>query len=562
MAEADRTPATVAILACAKLALVLVLALAWLGVPRATAYGGHDSSFSIRALYFLESGGFWHGLTTGWIPEMQMGFGAPVFQFYPPLAFALGAGVQRAAATNAVSALAITVALARLAGGLFCFLWLRRPAGSRGALPGASAYVLLPFTGLLDPVIRFAYAETIATALLPLLPLALDASRLSATQRITAFGIALALVLLTNMPIAVATAFCCAAYAAAISFGRLAEAAAGGALALGLAAWHLLPALAGIGAISAGLMMDEGHSWSGTMLFWGSMALHQVDLIWDLLYLTFLLFAGVAVLGFLSASGTRARASLTALLTALAFCTPLTLPLWRWGRVLDFVQFPWRFLLLASLFGCGVIAFVRHERLRFGLALVVFALGLAAPAGILTIDMLKRERGVVFEPAAERLAEAIDAPHADAREYLPAQARREGWSERLSVHAATRDLPRVVAGSAVIDAFGWDSGNLRVSGHADTAAAILLPQFAYPGWRITDTQGASTKADTENGLLELQLPPGPFSVTLSRAPLPLAREGGLASLCALAAALALCLVRPRAIAGIAVGARRLHTRSN
>jgi hypothetical protein len=548
MAEADRNPTNIAILACAKLAVMLVLALAWLGVPRATAYGGHDSSFSIRALYFLGSGGFWHGLTTGWIPDMQMGFGAPVFQFYPPLAFALGAGVQLVLATDAVTALAITVALARLAGGLFCFLWLQRPAGSRAALLGASAYVLLPFTGLFDPVIRFAYAETIATALLPLLPLALDATRLSAGQRIAAFGAGLAAVLLTNVPVAVAAALCCAAYAAAMGFRRLAEAAAGGALALTLAAWHLVPALAGIGAISAGLMMDEGHSWSGTMLFWGSMALHQVDLIWDFLYLTFLLFLGVAVLGFLSASGTRARASLVALLVALAFCTPLTLPAWRWGRVLDFVQFPWRFLLLASLFGCGVIALARQERLRFWLALVVFALGLATPAGILTIDILKRERGVVFEPAAERLAEAIDAPHADAQEYLPAQARRDGWSERLSGHAAARDLPRVVAGSAVIEAFGWESGNLRIAGHADTAAAILLPQFGYPGWRITGTDGVRMDADSESGLLELLLPPGPFSVTLSRASLPFAREGGLASVGALAAALVLCLVgRPRVV---------------
>jgi hypothetical protein len=153
MTEPERHPADIALLGCAMLAVTLVLAFAFLGVPRETGYGGHDSSFSIRALYFLGTGGFWRAMTTGWLPQMQLGFGAPVFQFYPPLAFALGLGVQRALATDAVTALAITVALARLGGGLACFLWLRHPAGSRGALLGASAYVLLPFTGLFDPVI-------------------------------------------------------------------------------------------------------------------------------------------------------------------------------------------------------------------------------------------------------------------------------------------------------------------------------------------------------------------------------------------------------------------------
>jgi hypothetical protein len=532
-------------------AVMLALITTAPGPPVFSKFGGHDAPFAIGTLAALHDAGGGPGYPPGWLATLNQGFGAPLLFFYPPAGFLLGAMVQAAGVTDAATALMLALLLARIGGLVFCYLWLRCIAPPRAALLGAAAYALFPYNTLLNPIIRFAYAEAVAAGLLPLLLLAIAAPALAPHRRVVAVAAAFALVGATNVPTALMALACGGVYALGIGWRRAVQTGCGFVLGVGLLGFHLIPALLLSAQVSTAALMDEGHSWRGTMLFWGSMATRQVNLIWWVIYAIFGLAALAALALWRRAPATpQHRAVLLASLCTLAFVTPLTLPVWWLLPPLAYVQFPWRFLMPASLFFGAAVALLgagAPSRRMAGLGLGVTALA-AVPALFLgLVAVVKPAERLHFAGGQARVEEERAIHPYGPPEFIPRAARAAGWipfsnAEQSLPGAPT--APVVAAGRAMIDGVRRDGAVLHLSGHADTPAALLLPLFSFPGWAVTGGSGTLT-TDPQTGLLRLTLPPGPFAITVARHALPVTRLGAVVSSGLLAGALAILLLPSR-----------------
>jgi hypothetical protein len=139
----------------------------WSAVP--CTHDGHLHYHRIAALrYAWENGVFF----SRWLPDVAFGYGYPFFVFReaPPLYLPLLPhllGLPLPAASNLFYALTI------LAAGWFMFLWVRDVFGERAAVVSAVAYMAAPYV-LVDALIRGNSPESLA---LPLFPLVLWAGR-------------------------------------------------------------------------------------------------------------------------------------------------------------------------------------------------------------------------------------------------------------------------------------------------------------------------------------------------------------------------------------------------
>jgi hypothetical protein len=139
----------------------------WSAVP--CTHDGHLHYHRIAALrHAWENGVFF----SRWLPDVAFGYGYPFFVFReaPPLYLPLLPhllGLPLPAASNLFYALTI------LAAGWFMFLWVRDVFGERAAVVSAVAYMAAPYV-LVDALIRGNSPESLA---LPLFPLVLWAGR-------------------------------------------------------------------------------------------------------------------------------------------------------------------------------------------------------------------------------------------------------------------------------------------------------------------------------------------------------------------------------------------------
>jgi|GEM_PF-2524474 len=564
--SASTRPAKTALVALAA-ALALVVGLALLGPPAQGQFAGHDAPFALAALAGMQQAwGAVPGVPPGWLSNFLGGLGAPVFLFYPPLAFLIAGAFAPLGVTEVAWQLSAALLVARLAGIWACWRWIRGFAGPSAALVGAAAFALFPYNALFNPVVRFAFAEAVANALLPFLLLAI-AAELSPRRRAAAIALGFAAIGAAHVPTALMALICGGTYALALGLRRATEASLGFALGIGLLAFHLVPALLLGPEISSAELKGEGHSFRGTMLFWGSMATGQLSLVWLLLYAAFALALAAALLAWrVAPPGPAGRAAVLGGLVSLAFITPLTLPAWMLLPPMDYIQFPWRFLSPASLFFAAHVALVAEAAERAGrprprraVALGVAALALVLPAFLGLVAVAKPAERIAF-PGRGAVALMAGPDYVGPPEYVPQAAREAGWVPHVRawrLPPGVGDAPAVLVGAVTLSGLERGPGGLRIAGRAEGAATLRVPLLAFPGWAPSGG-GASLGVDAATGLVTVSLPPGPFDILLRREAQPITRAAALGSALVLLGVLALALLpaRRRAPAPRVAGARR------
>ena len=172
-----------------------------LGVPVYGRNFGHDANFALTALNFMESGireGRWW---PRWVMETNFGLGGITFYTYPPMGYWVAAGVRIVSGLPVADSMALTMALWRLVflGG--CFLWLRRHVPPAAALAAAALAALLPYPAMVNPWIRFSYAEVAGAAMLPFLLLAIERAAESRDGRgIPGLAVVFGALAMTHLP--------------------------------------------------------------------------------------------------------------------------------------------------------------------------------------------------------------------------------------------------------------------------------------------------------------------------------------------------------------------------
>jgi hypothetical protein len=134
----------------------------WSAVP--CTHDGHLHVHRVAALrYAWENGAYF----SRWVPDLAFGYGYPFFVYREPvplyaILFPHLLGLPLPAASNLFYALTI------LASGWFMFLWVRDIAGSRAAFVSAVAYMAAPYV-LIDALVRGNAPESMALPLFPFL---------------------------------------------------------------------------------------------------------------------------------------------------------------------------------------------------------------------------------------------------------------------------------------------------------------------------------------------------------------------------------------------------------
>ena len=215
----------------------------------------HDGKFHLLRLFLLE-----HSLRAGlwfprWLPDLFMGFGYPLFNFYAPLTYYLGVvfirlGLDTYGALQTVTAGAVLVGTA----GMYTLATGLLGTAPRG-LFAAAAYVLAPYPFLHNLYLRGAVPEMWGVALVPwVLWAGLQAYGRASFAASASLTIALsALVLLHNLSALIGVGLLLLWVAVLAAMDRhvagIRAIVAATAAALGLTAFFWLPALAERGLV-------------------------------------------------------------------------------------------------------------------------------------------------------------------------------------------------------------------------------------------------------------------------------------------------------------------------
>ncbi|MGH9745720.1 MAG: hypothetical protein ACRD59_06375 [Candidatus Acidiferrales bacterium] len=357
---------------------------------------GHDFGFHLAS--WLDVAGQWReGIAyPRWTEWANGGFGEPRFIFYPPASWALGAALGSVLSWRMVPGAFIwlTLILSGVTMWRLAREWLPNPqAAAAAVIFAANPYQLVVV------YYRSDFAELLASAIFPLLILGAGRVVRDGSREISGDGwreswdglpllaIAFAGIWLSNAPAAVIATYSLALLLAVgcilqRSFRPLLSGGAAMVFGFGLAAFYILPAAFEQRWVQIGQVVGENLRPAQNFLFTGSSDPEFVLFNWKVsgVALGMILLTGVAAV-FSARYRRDARAPwwmMLALASASVFLMfPASIWAWRYLPKLQFVQFPWRWLVPLSvpyaLFVASAVGRSRRRRIWYCALAVVIA---------------------------------------------------------------------------------------------------------------------------------------------------------------------------------------------
>jgi hypothetical protein len=229
----------------------------------------------------------------------------------------------------------------------------------------------------------------------------------------------------------------------------------------------------------------------------------------------------------------------TALLLSLLMCHDISEPVWRMIPPLAFLQFPWRFLVLAALAASLAAAPVAEwlAGLRFrhhpvgalpALLLVVSPFVFYYPmtySKFMLYDTQENQYPVVFgDEISGRLQDKryqrVETyfTKQTIRDHLVTATAGDEWLPK-NVGALPRSRAATIAavssGEVLLEK-GLGPGRYEITVNSKTAGEVRLNRFWYPGWRAAVDGGAvPTYSTTEHGLVTVRVPEGEHRIVFN-----------------------------------------------
>jgi hypothetical protein len=487
-----------------------------------------------------------------WAPDFYFGYGYPIFNYYAPLVYYLGATLTFLPGVDAVLAVRALFVLGLLLAGTGMFVLVRGHWGARAGLVASAAYVYAPYVQYIDPYARGVLAESFVLGLFPWVLWAFSAtgrpglsSGLVRRRLPLAAGLLAAVVITHNL-----LALVLAAVVAGWTVWQLAVAnrprpwwlVSAFVLGIALAAFFWLPVALERDAVQLGNLISDGGHFDFRNHFLSLRELLAPTLPLDLgaseptyRFNLGLLQWPLALIGLLvlarPGSPGRSAATYFALMAALLvlLVLPLSTPLWDRVPLMPFLQFPWRLLgplavCLAVLAGVAIAALERAVAPRWaswvaGVVLLLF-LGLGMPLTYPApwpADFGPTDPAAIIQ--AERRGYWLGTTATG--DYLPISVLVipppndqlvESYSRPGPVDRVNRvTLP---AGTTVVQTvdrpLAW---TYRIDG--DQPFVFRLFHFYFPGWTaILNGEPAIIEPAQPDGLMTIQVPPGSHTLTV------------------------------------------------
>ncbi len=465
-----------------------------------------------------------------WFPDLNFGQGYPFLCFYAPLFFFLS-GLSHAVGAPLDLALKVPIVLATILGAAGTYRLVRTSAGPPVAMTAAALFTYAPYH-VRDIFIRGDLAEYLAMGFLPwtVFGVVRLAEKHSA-HRVSVLGAMAALAilshnilgLLTGGMLALATLVLMTAVERKRKFGIAAAVGGGGALLLTAFFW--VPALherafVQIDVLTSGHYVVAKHFATAVEL----LGRGEAPGIGQGLPMTFEIGwvgLGALLLGPLAwRRGGRSMRQLVRvgglfLVVGVVMATALGSPFYRAIPLLQFVQFPWRFLSLVALgvavlgaVGIGALLQGRSERVKWAAAAIVAAAAILFVGGILGPKPNSDLPSWGIDPVELRKSRETTSRG----EYLPR------WVEEQVKPRGFEDGVRV-EGDAVIVAAARRAGRWDLTVDAAAPATITLVDSYYPGWTVRT--GGTTLAvgpSERTGHVQFEVPAGRHEVAARLAP--------------------------------------------
>ncbi|MGA9143914.1 MAG: hypothetical protein WA664_03760 [Candidatus Acidiferrales bacterium] len=384
-------PTTISAANSARIALLLIAIAATAVVTPMFFLGnasGHDVEFHLAS--WLDVAGQWReGVAfPRWAAWANWGFGEPRFIFYPPASWTLGAVLGAALPWRMVPGAFIWLTL--LLAGVAMWRLARESLPGSQAVAAAVIFVVNPYE-LVVVYYRSDFAELLASALFPLLVLgALRVARGGSRQiwkTAPLLAIVFAGIWLANAPAAVIATYSLAVLFAAScvhqrSARLLIPAAVAMALGFGLAAFYILPAAFEQRWVQIAQVVGGNLHLDQNFLFTHSSDPEFALFNWKVSSVALGTILLTSVAAVVSARQRREYPTLWWMLVALATASafmmfPASIWLWRYLPKLQFLQFPWRWLVPLgvpyAIFLASAIGRARHRWIWYSALAVVIA---------------------------------------------------------------------------------------------------------------------------------------------------------------------------------------------
>jgi hypothetical protein len=530
----------IALLLIAILATAVVTPMLFLGNA-----SGHDISFHLAS--WLDVAGQWReGVAfPRWAQWANWGFGEPRFIFYPPASWLFGAALGSVLPWRMVPGTYIWLVL--LLSGFAMWRLARESLPDSQAIAAALIFVVNPYQ-LVVVYYRSDYAELLASSLFPFM--VLGALRVVRTEPkpsdtrqgwtgVPLLALAFAAIWLSNAPAAVI-----ATYSVVLllvvgclerkTFRPLIPGAAAMALGVGLAAFYILPAAyeqrwVQISQVTAGnLHLDQNF------LFTHSSDPEFALFNWKVstIAVATMLLAGVAAV-----FGARRRREYPALwwmmvaLAAASATMMFPVSLWFWHHLpkLQFLQFPWRWLVPLGIpyafFLASAIAQARWRWIWYS----AVALIIAATATAIVRDAWWDSEDIPFLEAAIRSGHGYEgtdeyAPLACDIYDLPGAILNPESPEVFEKAPPTPLLQQVASDSGRVTTFPpaqisidkWQSEHKGFRLEASEPLTLALRLLNYPAWEVR-VDDATVNPGSEPGIARMlvQVPSGPHRVAVN-----------------------------------------------
>jgi hypothetical protein len=534
----------------------------FLGTP-----SGHDVEFHLYS--WLEVLSQWkHGIVfPRWAVLANFSYGEPRFLFYPPASWTLGAGLSAVFPWTLASGIYIWIALVAAGVSMFALArhWVeersvdqKTPAGKsfdrRDAIFAAVLYAVNPYH-LVIIYWRSAFAELLASCLVPLLLLcvlqAVDAVgdvRLdnAANRRALVpvatmaratlpLGVVLAAAWLTNAPAAIMIHYSLALLLGFFAWRRRSAHllfVGAGAVALGacLAAFYLLPAIYEQRWIDIAQAISAGSRPADSFLF-----IHTTDADHDAFnrvvsWVAVLEMVTIFVAAGMARQWRETRRELwNGLLGWAIACSALMFPvagiLWTVLPKLEFMQFPWRWLLCLSLIFCLLVT-AGLRRWWWRGAVCVVAILVVVTAGLRVLPPWWDNASDLRE-IQDNMATCTGYEGTD--EYAPLGANLAAIdpaagepttsdSAAIAPAASGKDTRRVIVDGparAAIRVDRWDAESRSFTAKMSAPDRLALRLFRYPAWQVeVNGRLVETSAKAETGQMLVPVEAGANRVEL------------------------------------------------
>jgi hypothetical protein len=476
-----------------------------------------------------------------WTQHMAYGYGQPMFNYYSVFPYYATALISYL--TGYLWSVKIAFLLTQVLAGVGMYLIVKELVGKKEGLVSSVVYIFAPYHAL-DIFVRGAMAESFAIAFIPfafyfslkLIKKYSSLNFLGLTVFLAVFLTSHNISTLITFPI-----FLIWCILLSVIFGRknLIHLLISLALSIGVAAFFLIPAYA-----EKDLIKSFAFTWSGLdfrihfvnlrQLFlsrswgYGSSDLGVKD---DMSFqvgqpMVTIIFLSIAVQFYKFIQYLKKSKKLIILKSHLvdlgkakllfyiffltmflvsAFMTHFrSAYIWESITILRFVQFPWRFLLLATFSAAvisGLVANIFENRVKIAYILTVIAL-----AVVLNINYFKPQN-VISISEQEVLANDnfTDQQKGAVWDYLPLNAQ---MPEDISI-----EKPEIPEDKGVVENYSEKSGTFAAKVTMNENSRVVFPVYDFPVWKVR-VDGLEKQINaSDRGLISIDLEKGSHAIT-------------------------------------------------